>query len=462
MRLSPFAAVLVPLAVWPVSCARESVSPGPVDAVVLIVVDTLRADRLSCYGYEGHETPHLDAMAARGARFADTQAVASWTIPSMGALLTSLYPGRLGLVEKPEPLRGKRQRRRPHVQNIPLYETTLAELLREAGYATAAFVDQPGLNTGRGFMQGFDDWYYPEQPGRIAVLDPEVLLRHRAWGEFLLKAEMSDRALIGEMDAWLAAHADGPVFVWLHLLTPHRPYEPATAYGVDAAEKDKSTLYDGEVRLADALVGEALEIVAQRLGPERTLVVVTSDHGEAFFEHGSWEHGQSLHREVVQVPLLLTAPGVPGGLEVATRVRLTDIMPTILEAAGVAHDPDDFQGASLLPLLSREGEDRPVFCEGMLYGETERSLIRGDRKLMYDALADSFLLYDTVADPLERDDLAGRERRRALAMLDSLEAAHRLMDEERRQRLAAAAPGDTAVSAAEREREREALRSLGY
>jgi arylsulfatase A-like enzyme len=296
----------------------------------------------------------------------------------------------------------------------------------------------------------------------VATVGPDDLLHHRAWGDFLKHATASDRALIGACDTWLAEQADGKVFVWLHLLTPHMPYMPATGHGVAADETDKSALYDGEVRLTDDLVGEVLASVERHLGWERTLVVLTSDHGEAFGEHGSWEHGQSLHREVVHVPLVLAAPGVPGGITVPTRVRLLDVMPTILDVAGVPHDPAALQGASLVPLLAGEGQDRTVFCEGMLYGETERSLIRDDRKLMQDALADAHLLYDPAADPGERQDLATREPQRALAMLAELEEVHRLLDEDRQRRLAAAAPGDTVVTPAERERVREALESLGY
>lgn len=444
------------------SCSNAPVEIGPVDAVVLIVVDTLRADRLSCYGYTGHETPHMDALAARGALFADAQANASWTIPSMGSLLTSLYPGQLGLVEKQEELRGARQRRRTHVTNIPVYETTLAEILQEAGFATAAFVDQPGLNTGRGYMQGFDRWAFPRTPGRIDVVGPDDALRHRSWSEFLVKAQLSDRALIADLDAWLAEREPGPVFVWLHLLTPHRPHITDENQTLDPPDALKSAYYDAEVRQVDEMIGEVTEIVERHLGWERTLVVFTSDHGEAFGEHGTWEHGQSLHREVVHVPLLLAAPGVPGGREIPTRVRLLDVMPTILAATGVEHDADVLQGTSLMPLLADGGEDRPVFMEGMLYGETERGLIRIDRKLMYDAEADAYLLFDPTADPGETNDLSATESRRALAMLDELETTHRLMDEDRRYRLSVAAPGDTVVTAEERERVREALKSLGY
>ncbi|MCP4572162.1 MAG: sulfatase [bacterium] len=444
------------------SCSTPEIELGPVDAVVLIVVDTLRADRLSCYGYDAHATPHLDALAARGAFFRDAQAPASWTIPSMGALLTSQYPGQLGLVEREESVTNPRMRRKQHTHNLPLYERTLAERMEERGFDTAAFVDQPGLNTGRGFMQGFDHWAFPRHPGRIEVLTPDDPMRHRPWGGFLEHADKSDRALIESMDAWLGEHAAKPVFVWLHLLTPHYPYDPAAEFGVAEGEKDKSTLYDGEVRETDAMIGRVMEIIGQRLGWDRTLVILTSDHGEAFGEHGTWEHGQSLHREVVHVPLLLAAPGVPGGIEVDRRVRLLDIVPTVLTAAAVHHDPAELQGADLVPLLSGDGEDRPVFMEGMLYGGTEWALIRDDRKLMYDAQADSFLFFDPRRDPLELDDLSGTQKRRALGLLDAVETTHRLMAADRSHRLAAAAPGDTAVSAEERARVQQALKSLGY
>ncbi len=441
------------------SCSRD-VKVGPIDAVFLIVVDTLRADHLSCHGYEGHETPHMDALAARGARFANAQAVASWTIPSMGSLLTSRYPGQLGLIERPEELRVAWQRRQQHVDNIPLYETTLAEVLSDAGFTTAAFVNQPGLNTGQGFMQGFGEWYFPEQPGEIAHHDPREKLQPLPWGPYLEEAAASDAALVATLDGWLGEHRDEKLFVWLHLLTPHKPYNPIAGFE-PADSADDLAKYDAEIRSVDAMIGDLMASIDSWVGLDRSLVVFTSDHGEAFGEHGTREHGQSLHREVVHVPLVVAAPGI-SSREIDAYVRLLDIMPTILDAVGVPHEVDDLQGASLLPLMAGRGDDRTVFTEGMLYGETERSLIRDGRKLLYHAPADSFLLYDVVGDPDESIDLAETETRRALLMLDDLEETHRLLADDRAGRRAAAAPGDTLVSPEERARVKRALESLGY
>lgn len=320
--------------------AAQCAPPAP-DArtIFLIVIDTLRPDRLSCYGYGEHETPHIDALAARGVLFERAHAVASWTVPSMGSMMTSRYPAQLGLVETPalpgQPFAWRERREQRHYA-IPLRESTLAEMLGTAGFSTAAFVNQPILGLKPGWLQGFDEWFYPLADGRVVRYDQVETPRPRPGSSAI--AAQSDRSLVDSFERWLPAHVGQKVFVWLHLLQPHRPYNPDREYPENESKGRRGTAserYDGEIRAADAAVGDILAIIDETVGLDESLIVVVSDHGEAFDEHGMSEHGHSLHREVTQVPLIMSSSSLPAGRRAAAHVRTIDILPTILELAGV-------------------------------------------------------------------------------------------------------------------------------
>ncbi len=445
-------------------CGR-SVESTPPEAVFLIVVDTLRPDRLSCYGYQGHSTPNIDQMARFGTRFTQAQSVASWTVPSMGSILTSLYPTQLGLVEQPAPP-GKRfewQERRQQLNDmLSLDERTLAEVFQDAGYRTAGFINQPGLTANEGFLQGFVDWYYPVSVDQIVRYEPGSELEHKWWSPFLNKAYEIDTALINIFKEWLPVHADEKHFVWIHLLTPHAPYNPPrTVLPPDPSTlspDDLSSLYDGEVRAIDGLVGEILAAIEQHVGFERSLVVFTSDHGEALGEHDMFEHGHSLHREVIHVPLIVMSPAVPEGKTVSQYVRTIDILPTILD---IVQENDSLlavaEGTSLLPLISGDESILAVFSEAMLYGGTERSLIAGIHKLMYDEQEDRYALYDVAEDPGETRDLSSQQAHRTEKLNAALVDFYDALAADRLARMGGA-PRPREVD----ERMLKALRALGY
>lgn len=445
-------------------CARQP-RPRP-DLVLLVVVDTLRPDRLSCYGYSRMATPNIDLLARQGVRFERAQSVASWTIPSMGAMLTSLYPTQLGLVERKAPPGSRFEWQEPREQNassIPLSDETLAEVLQEEGFHTAAFVNQPGLVAGEGFMQGFDDWYYPVTTDTIRRREPGERVALPEWPPFLGQAAVVDLGLVRKFEEWLAAHANGRNFVWLHLLTPHRPYNPPQGFELVPHDRaSPSQRYDGEVRFVDALMGHVLKSVETHVGWARSLIVFTSDHGEAFGEHGMFDHGHTLHQEVTHVPLIVTATMLPAGRTVHTRVRTIDVLPTVLDLLDLGPGkPEELQGRSLSPLIDSGTGDLPVYSEAMLYGSTERSLIEGHYKLMFDEQDDRYTLFDTDADPGEERDIIGGHQPRAERMQIGLSDLHRsLRDDYLRRR-----DGVRADSTAAREETRrllKALRSLGY
>jgi len=435
------------------------------DAVFLIVVDTLRPDRLSCYGHTGHETPHIDRLAGMGVRFERAQSVASWTIPSMGSIMTSLYPTQLGLVEAPAPPDKRfkwRERRDQRAYSIPLAERTLAEIFQEEGFRTAAFVNQPGLIVGEGFSQGFTDWYYPDTPSSIRHRVPGISVEYKPWGPFLKMAAALDGKLVRELNGWLDRHADEKMFVWLHLLTPHRPYNPPAGYRTSPRRRSSIESYDGEVRYIDKLIGDVLASIETHVGPSRSLVVFTSDHGEAFGEHDMFEHGHTLHREVIHVPLILAADGLPSDRVVDSYVRTIDILPTILDIVGVGPGaPEDVRGSSILPIINGETADRPVFSEGMLYGSTERSLIANGHKLMYEEQDDRYALFDLSEDPDEERDVTELRTEPATDMREGLWEFYDDLALDYDSRRATAAE-DSTIADEEARRALDALRSLGY
>lgn len=446
-------------------CSRSN-DPGTPDAIFMIVVDTLRPDRLSCYGYEAIATPNIDELARRGVTFTRAQSVASWTIPSMGSMMTSLFPTQLGLVETPvkEGQRfGWQSKRDQENGTLAQAEVTLAEVFSELGYHTAGFVNQPGLTANDGFMQGFEDWYYPASVEKVVRFEPGTELRPQKWTPFLRESYKIDVALIGRFETWVAENSDKPMFVWLHLLTPHAPYNPKGEFAPRTARRrtleGHSKRYDGEVRAVDDMVGRILAAIVDNVGLERSLVILTSDHGEALGDHGMNEHGHSLHREVIHVPLIVMSPGLGVGKRVDRYVRTIDIFPTALDVAGrLDAVPSHALGTSLVPMIGTRSDHLPVFSEAMLYGSTERSVITDGYKLMFDEQEGRYALYDTAKDPGELNDLSESERERTeelRAVLD--ETYHELVTD-----YLSRADDRSPASAEEAARMREALRALGY
>ena len=434
-------------------CAPEAPRPR---AIFLLVVDTLRADRLSSYSDEAPSTPAIDALVRSGVRFTRAQAVGGWTLPSMGAMLTSRLPRELGMIERrddPDWPTRKGQRRR--LYRMPLIQDarSLAELLDEAGFETAAFVNQPMLAPRRGFDRGFDHWVQASGDGRL-VLRQDLDHGNRQRWDSTLHAWENDGLLVDAFQAWLAeqaARTDGPpLFAWLHLLTPHRPYRPPAAFAPEGSDPDLAALYDAEVRAVDVLVGRALDAIDAQVGRDQSVVVFTSDHGEAFGEHGAMEHGGTLHVEVMQVPLAIRAPGwLPVGRDVDAVVRTLDIAPTLLSLAGV-EAPPEMRGESLLPLLAG-GESRVVVAEGLLSGATEQVVIADGFKLLVDEEDAQPALFSMDEDPGERRDLAAEEPERVSALRRRLDALEGLRLPRRRK-----------ARVEEDEETLEALRALGY
>ena len=400
-------------------------SRGP-RSVLLISVDTLRADRLGSYGYKAASTPVLDALAARGLRFEQAATVAPLTLPAHTSLLSGTFPT----------FHGVRDNGSFYVNDTI---TTLAEVLKTRGYRTGGFVGAFVLDHRWGIAQGFDHYFdafdlsnYEMAAGLDAAQRPG--------------SEVVDHAL-----AWLAEDGDRPFLAWVHLYDPHSPYTPPEPY----RSRFPATMqgaYDAEIAATDAQIGRLLDRLKESGRLDDTLVVVVSDHGESLGEHGEQQHGFFVYDAAVRIPLIVAGPGVPARA-VSDQVRIVDVMPTILDLVG-AEVPSDVQGVSLLPLARGEELELLGFSETWYpryhYGWSELTAVsNGQYKFI---AAPRRELYDTQADPGETNDLSAANPR----MADALERA--LRDMATRTATAAKPQAPRAIDPAVEER----LRALGY
>ena len=410
-------------AVWPLGCHREApVKPIPAGNVLLVTIDTLRADHVGCYGHASAATPVLDGLAARGVRFATAVVHVPLTGPSHASILTGLTPPGHGLRDNGGYV-------------LPAEVRSGVEDFRQAGYRTAAFVSAFPLDRRFGLDRGFEtyDDHLPRGNDR----------RRTPYVERFADAT-TDAAL-----RWLAAPAappDRPFFLWVHYYDPHAPYEPPG----DLAERFRQAPYDGEVAFADEQLGRLLRALEEKGALARTLVVAMSDHGEGLGEHGEGTHGLFVYDATLKVPLIVAGPGVPAGRVATTVARGIDVLPTLLDWSGLAARKE-LEGRSLRPALEgREMSDAPAYAE-TLYPEREFGWapLFAWRTAKHKAIeAPRPELYDLEADAGETQNRAAEEGARLAEMRRKIETALQ------RPTPAAAAVADP--EAAER------LRALGY
>ena len=367
--------------------------------VLLVVVDTLRADHVGANGYALSTTPEIDRLAARGAVFTQAIAQSSWTRPSMATLMTGLHPTSVGLTchefRVPEGA----------CDVLPDEAPTLAELLAGAGYARAGVIANINVDPVFGFHQGFED--YVSVPALLAG-DEEDWRHGNEW------LRESTEAVTRHALEWLADRGDDdtPFLLYLHYLDPHAPYEPperlAAGFPPDGYPRDPDTnallaRYDAEIRLVDEGVGAVLAGLEAAGEAERTLVVVVSDHGEEFRDHGGLEHGWTMFDEQVRVPLIVAGPGV-SPRRIDRQVRVLDVLPTISELA-LGTVPAWTEGLSLVPLLEGRDLDLPGALSERGY-EPLTSWRDPPWKLVLDEASGTAVLYDLAADPGETTDVA--------------------------------------------------------
>ncbi len=391
--------VLAALWVWrrrtgPVAEAGTPVPEGPVN-VLLITLDTTRADRLGAYGCAQARTPAMDALAAAGVRFARAQSPVPLTLPAHASIMTGAYPTFHGL-------------RNNGSYFLPPQAETLAEILKSRGYRTAAFVSSFVLDSRFGLDQGFDIYSDRMETGG---------------GMKDLQSERPAGEVFADFDVWLTSAGGGaPFFCWLHFYDPHLPYSPPEPFKSDAALPP----YDGEIANVDLNVGRAVERLRGLGLYDNTLIIVAGDHGEAFGEHGESGHGIFCYQETLAVPLLMRLPGKrPRSAVIDDMVDLVDILPTTLDAVG-AQAPPYVQGISLLPLISgKRGPEREFYFESLyaqedMGGAPLTGLLAGGWKFIDLPRAEC---YDLEADPGEKNNLlssaaapAGRLKARLTGM----------------------------------------------
>ncbi|HEY8515802.1 MAG TPA: sulfatase-like hydrolase/transferase [Candidatus Binatia bacterium] len=437
--------LLVALLVVPLltGCQTTSATSGPPN-VVLVSIDTLRPDHLGVYGYERTTSPNIDALARDGVVFENAVSPSSWTLPAHASMLTGVSPYRHGAVTSATPIR----------DDVPL----LAELLRAHGFHTIGLINAPFVNRSYGFARGFERF---EQS--FARKKRDGARRHAAVLEAVRTLEP-------------------PFFLFVHYMDVHWPYRPPKAFNrfardrrgknvlqplgvrgfldfqkavregrVKLSAEDRQRLvdlYDGEILAMDAKIAELVEAVRERA--PNTVFVITSDHGEEFFEHDGFGHSRTLYEEVVRVPLIVFGPGVARGERVSALVSLLDVVPTVLELAG-APLPQGLEGSSLVPALRGDDlrrDDTLIALQTSSHDgyEALRGVRSPTRKLLHDGRSDRSELFDLARDPGERTNLwpATKDER--------LEAALAALQQPERGRPLPTPDADTV----------EALKALGY
>jgi arylsulfatase A-like enzyme/Flp pilus assembly protein TadD len=412
------------LGVATVAAWRRHPAPAPVRRepgldVLVVTIDTLRADALGCYGNATVETPWIDRLAREGVRFEEAQAQNVVTLPSHANILSGRYPLDHGVRDNS----GFR---------FPAGAETLATLLKRAGYRTGAFVSAFPLDSRFGLERGFD--VYDDRLG-----DPE------ARSAFLMQ-ERPGSQTVAAAQTWLQSGTGAKTFTWIHLYEPHFPYVPPEPF----ASRYVASPYHGEVAYTDSVLGPLLEPLLRAGENGRTLVVLTADHGEGLGEHGEKTHGIFAYETTLHVPLILYSPRMLRPRVVTERARHVDLLPTILDALGL-EAPAGLPGHSLLTVASGGGADpAPSYFEAL-----SSSVNRGwapltgmtrDRLKLIDLPIPE--LYDLDADPHETKNLAASQP-------ELLEELRGLLTQVR--------ASDRGISRGEESAEaRERLRSLGY
>jgi len=391
VALAVSAALAAALGLWAVR-TRHASRPN----VLLITVDTLRADHVGSYGYSAAQTPALDRLAARGLRFAHAWTVAPLTLPAHSSLMTGTFPAFNGVRDNGGFYLGDDQ-------------VTLAKVLRAHGYRTGGFVSAFVLDHRWGIAQGFDRYYDDFDLAKYRV-DVGLDAVQRPGSEVVSKAI-----------EWLDQDATQPFLAWAHLYEPHAPYDPPEPIRA-RFPPTMIGAYDGEIATADVQIGRLIDHLASTGRLDRTLVVVLGDHGESLGEHGEEQHGFFIYDADIRIPLIVAGPGVPSRV-VNDDVRIVDVMPTILQLLGM-QIPATVQGRSLSPLVHGERVDLVAMSETWYprhhYGWSELTSIRDGR--YHFIAAPRRELYDIELDPGELHDVALANPGRADALERALRA----------------------------------------
>jgi len=421
---------ILALALAAASCAGEAPKPAPSARpnLVLITLDTTRADHLGCYGDARAATPNLDRIAHEGVLFTQSIAVAPLTLPSHASILTGLYPPRHGARDNAD-------------FRLPDTEATLAEHLKAQGYATAAAVGTYILARESGLSQGFERYDEPRRPPRAA--GDASSIRY----EPIVERKASE--VVADAVASIERMRAKPFFLWVHVYDPHEPYAPPAEF----RERFAGDLYDGEIAAVDAALGGLFDALRRDGLLDRTLVAVTADHGESLGEHGEDTHGLFVYDSTLRVPLILRyPPALHAGTTYPGLASGVDLAPTLLELMGLP-PMQNAEGRSVAKGLTGGslGEREPVYAESLYgeraYGWAPLHALRSATTKYIDAPERE--LYDVEHDPREADNLAARQDTKSWAV--RLDDARKAMG-----------PSDPAAIAAMPGEQRDRIASLGY
>jgi arylsulfatase A-like enzyme len=398
----------------PAAAEPAAKSGQKVDSVVLITIDTLRADHVSAYGGPV-PTPAIDKLASQGALLETAYTPTPSTGPAHASLLTGLHVWHHGAAHNASPIDPR----------LP----TVADAMKASGRATAAFVSSYILHRRFGFNQGFDTYVFePSEP---------YVWRNKARKRFWTRGEETTRAA----NRWLASHGNEPFFLWVHYFDPHWPYQPPVGYAVspkdpvnmkgkrvpkDQKVRDRKHLkalnraYRGEVAYVDAQVSALLERMRMLALEERTAVILTSDHGEGLGDHAVMEHGLHLYEELIRIPLIVRAPGIPAGRRLKGAVQLEDLAPTLLAFVDLPAPPNQ-DGVNLLPWLRGEESKSPrslvVGTRAPNKGTKQLYYVRDGSRKWIGARERKGITFDLANDPRERKPEAGNGMPESLTVI---------------------------------------------
>ena len=396
MKVSVFSVLAASLAAAAAvgAAARNSAT---LPNVVVITIDTLRADHLGCYGYKQIQTPAIDALAADGVRFERAYTPVPITLPSHTVIFTGTYPTASGIHDF-------------SANRLGAESITLAALLKEKGFTTGAVVASAVLDSRFGLSRGFDFYYDHFDFNRLEESNLDEMERPAN--------VVADVAL-----DWLAQNTDKRFFFWMHLYDPHYPYNPPAPY----SEQYRTHPYDGEIAFADAQVGRVLEFLKSKGLYDKTLIVLSGDHGEGLGEHGEKTHGFFIYNSTLHVPMMVKLPGAPHARTTSTPVSTADILPSVLAELSLPI-PAQVQGVSFQAELEGKASERA--SPRGLYGETflprlhfNWSELRGIQLDRYKFIeAPKPELYDLDKDPHELQNLYAEKKAVASELRSKLSA----------------------------------------
>jgi arylsulfatase A-like enzyme len=450
-------------------CGGRALAAGARPNILLIVIETCRRDHVGCYGYRRDTTPALDRLASEGARFEQAVSASSWTIPSVMSIFTALPPGMHGCTT--------------YQNSLPRGLKTIASELQASGYQTIGMTASPVTHSKFGFGRGFDlyDDFTVLMGAGVAIPEDAGALPAKAHDLRATSEQLTRMAA-----KWLGGRRakDKPFFLFLFYLDPHYDYLPPPPYdrmftdpgyaggqngsgikelaGKPLTDEDKRNivgLYDGELRYTDDHIGKLMEELRKQGLYDDTVILVTGDHGDEFWEHGGVGHGHTLYEELIRVPLIVRYPGLDArGTVVTGQVSHIDIMPTLMDMAGLPIPPQCL-GRSLPPSLARretgQSADRPVFLESGTSGEL-KAIRTPARKIVERGAGASCEMYALAEDPAEMKNLAGTSRAEEFSLLNGQFQQWRKLVEARAGERRAAKPVDLDP------RLLQQLRSLGY